>query len=91
LVYRREIRVYRLAIVRVAGSALTFCGHLPRAVGTWLTRSMSMNIWMELLMLFSGLLLLSLVGAVRIALLAIGFDLSQSTALYRSDYSREGN
>ena len=46
---------------------------------------------MALLMLFYGLVLSGLVGAVRAGLLVIGFDLPESTALERSDYSREKN
>jgi hypothetical protein len=57
-----------------------------------LIRSMSINRWMELLVgLVPAVALLTLVGAVRKELLVIGFDPSESTALDRSDYSRERN
>jgi hypothetical protein len=52
---------------------------------------MSINRWMELLVgLVPAVALLTLVGA-RKELLVIGFDPSKSTALDRSDYSRERN
>ena len=53
---------------------------------------MSINRWMELLIgPVPGLALLTLGGRRLIGLLVIGFDPSESTALDRSDYSRERN